>query len=356
MTHLHTPKMTFRLDGQVQKNEPNYILSLKILNALPSHIAVVDCNGVIQFVNTAWLDFARENHGDTRAVSSGINYLKVCEEAYESEPKKEVSAALQGLKQLLSGKITDFDLEYPCHSPEIECWFHMHCRRMVDPSGWAVISHEDVSKRKRAERALRESEELYQSLFVKNTSMIILINPVSIRVVDANPAACLFYGYSRYQMKHLKATDFNLLSEEALRAEIEKGMNGEKNHFEFEHRSADGSIRDVEVFAGPIKLKNRTLLCSIIHDVSEKKQFEKEREVLISNLQSALDEIKVLRGILPICSKCKKIRDDSGYWEQIESYIDKHSDAKFSHGICPDCIKELYPDIALDVLKNLLDK
>ena len=59
-------------------------------------------------------------------------------------------------------------------------------------------------------------------------------------------------------------------------------------------------------------------------------------------------EIKRLRGMLPICSSCKKIRDDKGYWNQIEIYIEDHSDAEFSHGICPECIKKLYPDLKSD--------
>ncbi len=64
-----------------------------------------------------------------------------------------------------------------------------------------------------------------------------------------------------------------------------------------------------------------------------------------NELQKALDDIKTLNGILPICSSCKKIRDDKGYWNQIESYISKHSDADFSHSICPKCAKILYPDL-----------
>ena len=64
----------------------------------------------------------------------------------------------------------------------------------------------------------------------------------------------------------------------------------------------------------------------------------------MTKLQTALDEIHTLRGIIPICSSCKKIRTDSGAWEQIEVYIRDHSDADFSHGICPDCMKKLYPD------------
>ena len=72
-----------------------------------------------------------------------------------------------------------------------------------------------------------------------------------------------------------------------------------------------------------------------------------EREKLISKLQEALDNIKTLKGLLPICANCKKIRDDKGYWNQIESYIRDRSDAEFSHGICPDCAKKVYSDFLL---------
>jgi hypothetical protein len=71
----------------------------------------------------------------------------------------------------------------------------------------------------------------------------------------------------------------------------------------------------------------------------------KERENIILELQDALSEIRKLRGIIPICSSCKKVRDDKGYWNQIESYIRDHSEADFSHSICPECAKKLYPDL-----------
>lgn len=72
-----------------------------------------------------------------------------------------------------------------------------------------------------------------------------------------------------------------------------------------------------------------------------------KRRAVISELQASLSEVKTLTGLLPICANCKRIRDDKGYWDQIESYIQKHSEAEFSHGICQDCIKELYPDLGL---------
>ena len=73
----------------------------------------------------------------------------------------------------------------------------------------------------------------------------------------------------------------------------------------------------------------------------------------VRQLQNTLEHVKMLRGIIPICSNCKKIRDDKGYWNQVEVYIRDHSDAEFSHGICPDCVQILYPDFAEDVKKNV---
>ena len=76
-----------------------------------------------------------------------------------------------------------------------------------------------------------------------------------------------------------------------------------------------------------------------------KSQKTEELEKLVLELEKALLEVKTLKGFIPICASCKKIRDDSGYWNQIESYIKKHSDAEFSHSICPDCVKKLYPNL-----------
>jgi hypothetical protein len=79
-------------------------------------------------------------------------------------------------------------------------------------------------------------------------------------------------------------------------------------------------------------------------DIKKRIATEKEKERLIGQLQTALNEVKTLSGLIPICAQCKKVRDDKGYWNQIESYIHERSDADFSHSICPDCAKQLYPD------------
>ena len=80
--------------------------------------------------------------------------------------------------------------------------------------------------------------------------------------------------------------------------------------------------------------------------------YANEIEAKNRDLQNALAEIKTLKGFIPICANCKKIRDDEGYWQQIEQYIQERSEAEFSHSICPDCLKELYPEIADRILKG----
>ncbi len=82
----------------------------------------------------------------------------------------------------------------------------------------------------------------------------------------------------------------------------------------------------------------------VCYDITEQKKAEDEKEKLIMELMDALSNVKTLSGLLPICSNCKKIRDDAGYWQQVETYVAKHTQASFTHGVCPDCIEKLYGD------------
>jgi hypothetical protein len=81
-----------------------------------------------------------------------------------------------------------------------------------------------------------------------------------------------------------------------------------------------------------------------IVDITDQKRLGFEKDHHLKELQKAIDEIKTLKGILPFCSICKKIRDDQGYWNQVDVYIDEHSEADISHSICPECAKKHYPD------------
>jgi len=88
----------------------------------------------------------------------------------------------------------------------------------------------------------------------------------------------------------------------------------------------------------------RTGRLIVLHDVTARKVMERDQARLIDELQTALAEVRTLSGLLPICANCKKIRDDSGYWHSVEAYVVSHSQAEFTHSICPECAQELYPE------------
>lgn len=111
-------------------------------------------------------------------------------------------------------------------------------------------------------------------------------------------------------------------------------------------KESDGTKRYFVVTATPFLAPDYTQVGIIetFQDITTRKKLEDERETLIQKLRNEKEKVKTLSGFLPICASCKKIRDDKGYWKQIESYIKEHSEAEFSHGICPECADKLYGD------------
>jgi hypothetical protein len=116
------------------------------------------------------------------------------------------------------------------------------------------------------------------------------------------------------------------------------------------YRYFTGDLFMTDIFAESVALIISLLfLLGILYAtrvIESEMRTRNEKEGLIAELRSALTEIKTLKGIIPICASCKKIRDDRGSWNRLELYISEHSDAEFSHGICPDCADRLYPDLA----------
>jgi PAS domain S-box-containing protein len=129
-------------------------------------------------------------------------------------------------------------------------------------------------ERKRAEDALRESEALFRNLFKHHAAVMLIIDPDTGNIIDANITAAEFYGWTRAQLRQMRIQDINTLSPEEVKQEMEKARARERIHFEFRHRRADGSIRDVDVFSSKIEAKGKDLLYSIIHDITDRKQAE----------------------------------------------------------------------------------
>jgi PAS domain S-box-containing protein len=152
-----------------------------------------------------------------------------------------------------------------------------------------------------------------------------------------NPAWERVLGFSRDELQAKQMFDFVHPDDRERTLEQNRKVRAGGLAVDFENRYVckDGSYRwfrwnaraDLE----------RQLIYSVARDITESKRAEEERERLLRELQAALSELKELRNILPICMYCKSIRDDANYWHSVESYISEHTQAEFSHSICPAC-------------------
>lgn len=162
-----------------------------------------------------------------------------------------------------------------------------------------------------------------------------------------NPVWCHNLGYSREEISHLSPSEIDDpdIGSRVIPEVMATLKRSGSARFESIQLRKDGSRIPVAVHARVFSFRGQTWIISIVNDISEQKARERELHDLISRLEKMNAEIKTLRGILPICAFCKKIRDDKGYWKQLEEYIQNHSAANFSHGICPECMKEHYPEL-----------
>jgi PAS domain S-box-containing protein len=129
-----------------------------------------------------------------------------------------------------------------------------------------------IIHRKGIEESLRMSEERFRSMFEKNLAVKLLIDPDTGAILDANPAACRFYGYSVEQLRGMAILDINTLTKESIVEEMTQARTEKRNHFHFEHRLASGETRDVEVHSSPIDFRGKKLLYSIITDITDLKR------------------------------------------------------------------------------------
>lgn len=207
---------------------------------------------------------------------------------------------------------------------------------------------QDISEREKTEKALLESEKRYRTLFESAADAIFVLEAGGKgagRIVDANSAAAEMHGYSLEELLTMKINDLDAPNAaRQVPARMRRMMKGERLKEEIDHLKKDGTVFPVEINAGLLELGRKKYILAFDRDITVRKIAEEEREKLIVKLQDALENIKTLRGLLPMCAWCKKIRDDKGYWQKVEDYVREHSDATFTHGICPECLKKVSPE------------
>ena len=307
-----------------------------VIDSLSQPFYVIDANDYsIRLANKA----ASEHNISEGTTCYAITHKRStpCSEEEHPCPLEEVKKTKRPVKME--------HIHYVDGNPRV---FEVHGDPVLDSKGDVIRLIEytsDITEHKRAEAALRESEEKYRILFESSRDAS-YITAREGNIIEANPSLLDLFGYSREEISDWKVQDTYVNPDDRSRFRKEIEENGSVKDLEAKLRKKDGTEMDCLITA-TVRRSNEGSIVGyqgIIRDVTELKRAREKRERLISELQEALAKVKTLSGLLPICASCKKIRDDKGYWRQIESYIHEHSEADFSHGICPDCARKLYPE------------
>jgi PAS domain S-box-containing protein len=193
--------------------------------------------------------------------------------------------------------------------------------------------------RRRTEKEVRLLAEAVRSI----TDAVYVSTPDG-DIVFVNDAFCRVYGYDAREALWENVSVLKSAGPE----DAQVPWTGEAVH-----RRKDGSTFPADYRRTVLTDDGRpTFAVHVVRDITDKKKAEEDKERLIADLKEALSQVKKLSGLLPICASCKQIRDDKGGWKQIESYIADHSEANFTHGVCPDCTRKLYPEFADDLAKG----
>ena len=171
-----------------------------VLNSLIAHVAVVDSQGHIIAVNDAWRQFAEQNGGvGERKLHLGANYLSVCQTAIQASSDVFATKAMQGIRDVMEGVQKSFVMEYPCHSMEEERWFSLNVQPFTGPHGWVVVSHENITARKKAEETvLRKGAEL--KAIYEHAPVLMCTLDAKRQVLYANRAFTEFTGISESEL------------------------------------------------------------------------------------------------------------------------------------------------------------
>lgn len=213
----------------------------------------------------------------------------------------------------------------------------------------------DITQRKQMEEALQRERDFTAAVLQTAGALVVVLDREG-RIVQFNRACEEATGYEAEEVKGRLVWD--LLPEEEIEPTRKVFQDLLAGRYPTRHENRwlarDGTSRLI-AWANTVLLDPQGRVEYVIAtgiDITQQRAAEEERERLIHELQEALAQVNTLSGLLPICASCKKIRDDQGYWQEVEQYLAEHSDAVFSHGLCPDCVRKLYPDLADEILSG----
>lgn len=270
-----------------------------ILASLPAHIAVIDCEGTIVAVNPAWEKFAKDNHGIPDRCNVGANYLQICRDATKP-PADEASDVADGLQTILDGRVSDFTIEYSCHSPTQQRWFLLQAAALSDGTGGAVVSHTNITSRVQAEQRLRNNVERQRAILNTASDAIVLIDEKGV-IDSVNLSTESMFGYDRDEMI---GQNVNLLMPSPYREEhdgyIKRYLETGKAHIIGSGREVVGQRKDGSTFPVDLavsEVDHMGLFTGAIRDLSERRQVEEElrrEQDMTANVLNTVQSIVLL--------------------------------------------------------------
>ncbi len=274
-------------DIEIERLKKRLFLSeekFKKVLELSDSAVLIQNESKILFVNPAWENLTNY----TKEEAFKIRTWDYIHEDFKKLFQNRTLARLRGKK------VPDkYDLKILTKTAK-EIWVSAKVT-IVDYEGEQALmtTLNDITDRKRNQQALRESKKKFQSLFYENNSIMFVVDPKNGNIVDANEAACKFYGYPLHKIKSLNINNITALSEDEIQAQIDAAMEGRKEHFLFKHKLSNDEIRDVEVYSGKVEIKETILLYSVVHDITARKKAEealKESENKLKQLNAQKDK------------------------------------------------------------------
>lgn len=332
-------EITARKKAEEEVKEEKKLLK-QILEILPVGVWIIDDKGNVADGNRA----AREIWGGARFVSPD-EYGEY--KAWRTETGEQIGAdEWAGLRAFRNGE-TSLNEELEIEGFDGKRKVILNSAIPITEDGriiGAIATNQDITDRKRWEKALKESESMLMEAqriarmgnWIWDTENDLFCGSDETYNIFEIPAGTPV-NYAKF-MEMVHDDDRAMV-----KSAMEDGLRGLVYKLEFRILTGKGNLKYVQGI-GELELKDghAPIMKGIVQDITERKEQENEQNRLMTELREAFSRIKTLSGLIPICANCKRIRDDRGYWQRIERYIEERSQAEFTHSLCPDCEQKLY--------------
>jgi len=292
----------------------------KMLNCVGSPVFVKDREHRWIYLNKAFCDFMGRSVEEMLGKSD-----------YDFFPKEQADVFWERDNRVFTARGENVNEEFFTDSSGVKHTIVTRKQVFRDENGADVLVGviNDITDLKKANNDLA----LFRKLLERSNDAIFIIDPEYGAFLDVNETACRRLGYPRKTLLSMGVTDIDATAPNAAawKKLKEKTIATGKLLIESRHIRANGASFPVEVSVSRTEIDGKKYILASARDITDRKKMEE-----------AMKEVDTLRGLIPICAKCKKIRDDKGFWEKVEVYLEKHSAARFTHGLCKDCMKELY--------------